>query len=111
MGYSLPTISRALSTIVTLGTGKKTGAPGSRLRLYKVDVRPQDLMVGGLAKWLRDAGTVYNRLAAVLERVGSLTGEEAERAGRLSAFLTDMCDALPRMIGIMERAVGEMAEV
>jgi hypothetical protein len=110
-GYSLPTISRALSTIVTLGTGKKTGAPGSRLRLYHVDVRPQDLMVGGLAKWLMDAGTVYNRLAAVLEKVESLTGEEAEGAGRLRVFLNEMCDALPRMIGIMERAVREMAAI
>jgi len=76
-GYSLPTVSRALNTLVTLGTGKKTGTPGSCLRRYQVDMRPQDLMVSGLAKWLADASSVHRRLSALLEEVESLRAEEA----------------------------------
>ena len=110
-GYSLPTVSRALNTLVTLGTGKKTGTPGSRLRRYQVEMRPQDLMVSGLVKWLADASSVHRRLFALLEEVESLRAEEAEGAGELRAFLTEMCGVLPRMIGIMERAIREIGAV
>ena len=110
-GYSLPTVSRALNTLVTLGTGKKTGTPGSRLRRYQVEMRPQDLMVSGLAKWLADARGVYRKLSALLEEVESLRREEAEGAGGLRAFLTEMCGSLPRMIGIMERAIREIGAI
>ena len=110
-GYSLPTVSRALNTLVTLGTGKKTGTPGSRLRRYHVEMRPQDLMVSGLAKWLADARSVHRRLSALLKEVESLRGKEAESARGLRAFLTEMCGSLPRMIGIMERAIREMGSI
>ena len=110
-GYSLPTISRALNTLVTLGTGKKMGTPGSRLRRYQVEMRPQDLMVSGLAKWLADAKSMHRKLSTLLEEVESLRGEEAEGAGGLRAFLTEMCGSLPRMIGIMERAIREISAV
>jgi DNA-binding transcriptional regulator GbsR (MarR family) len=110
-GYSLPTVSRALNTLVTLGTGKKIATPGSRLRRYQVEMRPQDLMVSGLAKWLADARSVHRRLSALLEEVGSLRAEEAEGARGLKAFLTEMCRELPRMIGIMERTIKEMGSI
>jgi hypothetical protein len=71
-------------------------------------MRPQDLMVSGLAKWLADARGVHRRLSALLEEVESLRGEEAEVAVGLRAFLTEMCGDLPRMIGIMERAIREI---
>ncbi len=110
-GYSLPTVSRALNTLVTLGTGKKTGTPGSRLRRYHVEMRPQDLMVSGLAKWLSDAKGVHRRLFGLLEEVESLRREEVERAEGVKAFLTDMCGSLPKMIGIMERAIMEIGTI
>ena len=110
-GYSLPTVSRALNTLVTLGTGKKTGTPGSRLRRYHVEMRPQDLMVSGLAKWLSDAKGVHKRLSGLLEEVESLRREEVERAEGVRAFLTDMCGSLPKMIGIMERAIMEIGAI
>jgi len=107
-GYSLPTVSRALNTLVALGTGKKIGTPGSRLRRYHVEMRPQDLMVSGLTKWLTDARAMHRKLSAILEEVESLRGDEAEGAEALKAFLTEMCRSLPGIIGIMERAIGEI---
>lgn len=110
-GYSLPTISRALNTLVALGTGKKTGTPGSRLRRYRVEIKPQDLMISGLAKWLLDARNVHRRLSGMLEMVESLRGKEAEKAGNLRAFLTKMCESLPRIIEIVERTIKEIGAI
>ena len=110
-GYSLPTVSRALNTLVTLGTGKKIGTPGSRLRRYEAEMRPQDLMVSGLVKWLADARSMHRRLSTLLEETESLRGEEAKRAQGLRAFLTEMCGVLPRMIGIMEKTIREISAV
>ena len=110
-GYSLPTISRALNTLVTLGTGKKTGTPGSRLRRYQVEMKPQDLMVRGLAKWMLDARTLYGRISSILRKVETLPEEEAERALNLKGFLINMHESLPRMIEIMERTLKEMGTI
>jgi len=107
-GYSLPTISRALNTIVALGTAKKMATPGSRLRRYRVEMRPADLMVGGLVNWLLVARTMYRRLSGVLGELESLENEEAEKAENLRAFLTGLHDSIPRMIEIIQRAMGEM---
>jgi len=107
-GYSVPTISRALNTLVALGTGKKVGAPGSRLRRYQVDMRPQELMIRGLAKWLEDARAMRRRIGGILEEMESLGGEEAERAGRLRAFLTELSGSIPGMTEVIERAMREM---
>lgn len=107
-GYSLPTISRALNTIVALGTAKKTAMPGSRLRRYRVEMRPADLMVGGLVNWLLVARTMHRRISGVLGELESLENEEAERAENLMTFLTSLHDSIPKMIEIIQRAMGEM---
>jgi DNA-binding transcriptional regulator GbsR (MarR family) len=107
-GYSLPTVSRALNTLVTLGTGKKTSTPGSRLRRYHVEARPQDLMVGGLTKWHADAENMYMRLSNMLEDVESLGEEEAKEAGAIKGFLTEMCGSLPKVIKIIEKAISDI---
>jgi DNA-binding transcriptional regulator GbsR (MarR family) len=108
-GYSLPTISRALNTIVALGTAKKTATPGSRLRRYRVEMRSEDLMVGGLANWLLVARTMRRRVSGVLDELGSLENEEAEKAENLKTFLTGLHDSLPRMIEIIQRAMTDMS--
>jgi len=110
-GYSLPTISRALNTIVALGTAKKTATPGSRLRRYHVEMRPADLMVGGLANWLLVARAMHRRISGVLDELESLENEKAEKAENLMTFLTGFDDSLPRMIEIIQRAMTDMSTI
>jgi hypothetical protein len=47
----------------------------------------------------------------MLEMVESLRGKEAEKAGNLRAFLTKMCESLPRIIEIVERTIKEIGAI
>lgn len=110
-GYSVPTVSRALNTLVSLGTVRKIAMPGSRLNLYRVEVRPQEVLSGGLMKWVSDAKTVYLRVSSILGELESVKVKDHEKAERLSEFLTKISLSIPRMIEIIEKAIEEMRDI
>lgn len=110
-GYSIPTISRALGTLVSLGTGRKAGVPGSRLTLYSVELRPEELLTGGLMKWLSDAEKMRRRVSVILGELEQARAEDPARAEKLFNFLSRLNEFIPRMIEIMGKAVREIGEI
>jgi len=110
-GYSIPTISRALNTLVSLGTGRRTRMPGSRLTLYYVEMRPQDMLSGGLERWVSAAKTMQRRISSIRRKLDEVKGEPTERAKKLDELLTRFSLTIPGMIEIMEKAIEEIREI
>lgn len=113
-GYSIPTISRTLNTLTSLGTVRKTSLPGSRLAHYYVEVQPQELLSGGLKKWVSDARAMEQRVLSILRELKSIKSKEAEdreRAKKLKEFLTRLRESIPEMIRVMEKAIEDIKKI
>ena len=110
-GYSIPTISRVLNTLVSLGSARKASMPGSRLTLYYMEMRPQDMLIGGLRKWVSAAQNMQRRLSNVRRTLRQVKEQNPERARRIDNLLARFYDSIPKMIDMIEKAVEEMREI
>lgn len=110
-GYSIPTVSRTLNALTSLGTVRKTSMPGSRLAFYYVEVRPHELLSDGLRKWVSDARAMERRISTTLGELKSSEVKNREKAKKLREFLVRLRKSIPRMIEIMEKAIEEMKNI
>ncbi len=85
--------------------------PGSRLTLYSVELRPEELLTGGLMKWLSDAEKMRRRVSVILRELEKARAEDPARAEKLFNFLSRLNEFIPRMIEIMGKAVREIGEI
>jgi len=104
-GYSIPTISKTLKSLTSLGSVRKTKQPGTRLTLYYADMRPPDLLRGALRRWVILAKTIERRVLLVSQKLEDATNENPDRAETLRKLLWEFTASIPPMIAIMERAI------
>ena len=109
-GYSIPTISRTLNTLVSLGSVRKTSRPGSRLTYFSVNMKPHEIMSDGLKKWVYDARNMQQKVSTILEKINSDYRVTPE-SKRLLKFLTELHDNIPRMIDVIENSLVELAQL
>ncbi|MFB0543312.1 MAG: hypothetical protein ACETVR_00880 [Candidatus Bathyarchaeia archaeon] len=76
-----------------------------------MDMKPQDLLIGGLRKWVSAAQTMERRLSTMRVTLREVEGEAPERAKRLEDLLTKFSDFIPKMVKIMEKAIVEIGEI
>ncbi|MFX1255256.1 MAG: GbsR/MarR family transcriptional regulator [Promethearchaeota archaeon] len=110
-GYSVPTISKTLKTLISLGTGRKKKEPGTRTTQYYVEIQPWELLSGALIKWINTAKVMKERTLELLQEVENLKTENPEQAEKLINMLRMFITSIPRMIEIMEKAIKEMQEL
>lgn len=107
-GYSIPTISKILNTLASLGSVRKTKRPGTRTALYHVEMHPLDMVSGAFVRWVVVARTMEHRVAEIQRRIGNKAMiEDDERAEKLIMMLENLSSSLPKMIGIVENAINE----
>jgi DNA-binding transcriptional regulator GbsR (MarR family) len=107
-GYSVPTVSKALNTLSSLGSVRRTRKPQARTALYYVEMHPVEMLSGGLARWILVAEMMRRRVAEIQRKVEEARGEDPQRAERLAKRLGELASFLPRMIEVMARAVEEV---
>ena len=110
-GYSIPTISKTLKVLVSLGSGRKRKKPGTRNIQYYVEMRPWELLSGALLKWINTAKVMEARTLELRQKVANLKLENPERAENLIRMLTNLITSIPKMIETMEKAIKEMQEL
>lgn len=97
-----------MSTLVSLGSVRKTRRPGSRLSLYYMEMQPKDMLSGGLLKWVADAQILQRRITGIRRRLEEVKIEEPERSAKLDELLTRFSVFIPKMIRIMEKAIEDI---
>jgi len=107
-GYSVPTVSKALNTLTSLGSVRKARKPRARTTLYYVEMHPLEMLSGAVAKWMLIAEIMGRRVAEIQRKMEEVRGEDVERAQRLARRLTELASSLPRMLEVMERAMNEL---
>ena len=110
-GYSVPTVSRTLKALSSLGTVRKTSLPGSRLAYYYVGMQPHELLSDGLKKWLSGARAMQGRVLSLLGELKSSRAEDREKAKRLREFLVRLRESIPEMIKIVENAIEKIEKI
>ncbi len=107
-GYSLPSVSKALNTLTSLGSVRKIRGSGARTMLYFVEMHPSEMMSGGLVKWILTAKAMERRVTQIQSRLGEYRAEDPERVERLKETLSKLGSSLPKMIQVIEKAVDEL---
>lgn len=107
-GYSVPTISKTLKVLVSLGSGRKMKKLGKRVTLYYVDMHPLEILSGALMKWILTAKTMEQRASEILQELVKIKDEDPERSEKLMKMLMRFTASIPKMIEIMENAIGDM---
>jgi DNA-binding transcriptional regulator GbsR (MarR family) len=109
-GYSVPTISRSLKTLVSLGSVRKARKAGTRTRSYYVEMHPSDMLRGALAKWLLTAKTMARRTRAIHEELENARDENPDQAERLMTILREFAELIPRLVDAIENAMKDSRE-
>jgi len=104
-GYSIPTVSKTLRTLLPLGSVRKTKKPGSRVTLYHVEMHPLEIFSGTLTRWVLTARTMGRRMAEIREELGDAESEDPERVKKLLGVLGRFADPIPKITEIMEKAI------
>ena len=104
-GYSIPTISKSLKTLLSLGSVRKARKTGKRTGLYYVEMHPSEILRGALMKWLSTAKTMQRIMLAIHEELEEVKDENPKRAGRLMKISTDFAVSIPRMTNAIEDAI------
>lgn len=110
-GYSIPTISKTLKVLVSLGSGRKTKEPGKRVTLYYVEMHPLEILSGALMKWILTAKNMERRISKICQELEKIKAENPERTEKLMKMLTKFTASIPKMIEIMEKAIEDMQEL
>lgn len=110
-GYSIPTISKALKTLIPLGSVLKRKHPGQRTTSYYVEMHPTEMLSGALVKWIRIAQTMEQRLATIHQELHAAKHDDPERAGELIDSTQQLLDQIPKMTAIIEKALHEIREL
>lgn len=104
-GYSIPTISKTLKTLTSLGSVRKTKQPGKRLTLYYADMHPPEMLSGALRNWVILARTIERRVTLISQKLENAKDENPDRAEKLRKILMEFTASIPKMIEIMERVI------
>jgi DNA-binding transcriptional regulator GbsR (MarR family) len=104
-GYSIPTISKTLKTLISLGSVRKTKQPGKRLTLYYADMRPPEMLSGALRSWVILARTIERRVTLIGQKLENAKDEDPDRAEKLRNIVMEFTASIPKMIEIMERVI------
>ena len=104
-GYSIPTVSKTLKTLLPLGSVRKTKKPGSRVTLYHVEMHPLEIFSGTLTRWVLTARTMARRMAEIREELEDAKSEDPEKVQKLLGVLGRFADPIPKMTEIMEKAI------
>ena len=110
-GYSIPTISKTLKTLLPLGSVRKTKRPGSRVSLYHAEMHPLEIYSGTLTKWMLTARAMARRMAQIREELERAKPEDPERTEKLLSMLRRFGGPIPEMTNIMEKAVEDIHEL
>ena len=110
-GYSVPTISKTLKTLVSLGSVRKMKKRGARIFLYYTAIHPLDMLSGALTKWIVTARTMSDRISDMYKELVEIKDEHSEQSIKLINMLREFSDSIPKMIEIMEKAVKDMHEI
>jgi DNA-binding transcriptional regulator GbsR (MarR family) len=107
-GYSVPTISKTLKTLTSLGSVRKTKQPGKRLTLYYADMRPSEMLSGALRSWVILARTIERRVTLISQKLENARAENPDRAEKLRKIVIEFTASIPKMIEIMERVIKDV---
>ena len=110
-GYSIPTVSKTLKTLLPLGSVRKTKRPGSRVSLYHAEMHPLEIFSGTLTKWILTARTMARRMAQIREELEDAKPEDPERAQKLLDMLARFASPIPEITEIMEKAIGDIQSI
>ena len=110
-GYSIPTISKTLKTLLPLGSVRKTKRPGSRVALYHAEMHPLEIFSGTLTRWILTARAMARRMAQIREELERAKPEDPERTEKLLSMLRRFGDPIPKMTNIMEKAIEDIHEL
>jgi DNA-binding transcriptional regulator GbsR (MarR family) len=105
IGYSIPTVSKTLKTLTSLGSVRKTKQLGKRLTLYYADVRPPEMLSGALRSWIILARTIERRITLIGQKLENAKAENPDRAEKLRKIVMEFTASIPKMIEIMERVI------
>ncbi len=103
--YSVPTISKALKTLVSLGSTRKTKKSGKRITMYYVEMHPSDILSGALMKWVLTAKAMERRALSIHKELEKVKDENPKRAGRLMKILMDFAVSVPEIVNVIENAM------
>lgn len=106
--YSVPSISKALKTLVSLGSVRKAKKTGKRITLYYVEMHPSDMLSGALMKWVLTAKAMKRRTITILKELEEAKDEDPERAEKLTMILRDFAVLIPKITGVIENAIRNM---
>jgi len=106
--YSVPSISKALKTLVSLGSVRKAKKTGKRIILYYVEMHPSDILSGALMKWVLTAKAMERRTLSILKELEEVKDEDPERAEKLMKILMDFSVLIPKITGVIENAIRNM---
>ena len=110
-GYSVPTVSKTLKTLLPLGSVRKTKEPGSRVTLYHVEMHPLEILSGSVKRWILTSRAMGRRMTEISEELESARSEDPERAQKLLAMLSRFADPIPKMTEIMEKAIEDIQKL
>lgn len=105
-GYSIPTISKTLKTLTSLGSVRKMKQPGKRLTLYCADVNPPDMLSGALRNWVVMARMIERRISNIEQKLEKAKEMNPNRAEKLRKILMEFTASIPKMINIIEKIMG-----
>ena len=106
--YSVPSVSKALKTLVSLGSVRKAKKTGKRITLYYVEMHPSDMLSGALMKWVLTAKVMERRTLAILKELEEAKDEDPEHAEKLIRILMDFAVVIPKITGVIENAIRNM---
>lgn len=104
-GYSIPTISKTLKTLSSLGSVRKMKQPGKRLTLYSVDMRPPDMLSGALRSWVAMARMIERRITLIGQKLDQAQEMNPERAEKLRKIVMEFTASIPKMIDVIEKVM------
>ena len=107
-GYSIPTVSKTLKTLLPLGSVRKAKKPGSRVMLYHVEMHPLEIFSGTLTRWVLTARAMARRMAEIREELEDAKSEDPEKVQKLLGVLGRFADPIPKMTEIMDKAIADI---
>jgi DNA-binding transcriptional regulator GbsR (MarR family) len=110
-GYSVPTISKTLKTLVSLGSVRKMKKRGERIFLYYTAMHPLEMLSGALTKWIVTAKSMKNRISKMYQELVEIESKHPEQAIKLMNTLRDFSESVPKMIDIMEKAIEDIQKI